>query len=77
MPREMSQTENVIKFIRIFMNYGKITKKCNTYLIGMTEGDERKEKELMSEVIMAENFPKAMTNTKAKIQAQRTQSRYM
>lgn len=44
----------------------------------MTEGDERKEKELMSEVIMAENFPKAMTNTKAKIQeAQRTQSRYM
>lgn len=78
MPREMSQTENVIKFNRIFKNFGKITKKCNTYVIGMTEGDERKEKELMSEVIMAENFPKAMTNTKAKIQeAQRTQSRYM
>ena len=48
------------------------------YVIGMTEGDERKEKELMNEVIMAENFPKAMTNTKAQIQeAQRTQSRYM
>ena len=77
MPREMSQTENVIKFNRIFKNFGKITKKCNTYVIGMTECDERKEKELMSEVIMAENFPKAMTNTKAKIQAQRTQSRYM
>ena len=44
----------------------------------MTEGDERKEKEIMSEEIMAENFPKAMTNTKAQIQeAQRTQSRYM
>ena len=42
----------------------------------MTEGDERKEKEIMSEEIMAENFPKAMTNTKAQIQeAHRTQSR--
>ena len=44
----------------------------------MTEGDERKKKEIMSEEIMAENFPKAMTNTKAQIQeAQRVQSRYM
>jgi len=38
----------------------------------------KERKKLMSEVVMAENFPKAMTNTKAKIQeAQRTQSRYM
>ena len=45
------------------------------YVTGIPEGEEKGTKEIF-EVIMAENFPKAMTNSKAQIQgAQRTQSK--
>ena len=50
---------------------------CSICLIGIPEGEEReREVEEMFEVIMAENSPKLMTDTKPQIQeAQRTPSR--
>lgn len=49
-------------------------KRCSIHVIGMPEGEERKERtEEMFEVMRAENFPKLMSDTKLQIwEAQRT-----
>lgn len=47
---------------------GDNSKRCNTCIIVIPEGEQRKKGEEIFEEIKPENFPKLMTDTKSKIQ---------
>ena len=40
---------------------------CNEHIMGIPEGEEREQNRRNTEIIMAENFPKLMTDTKPHI----------